>query len=250
MDAVATYAERMKHPKWLTNVKILRSRIAMRQGDSQKALEEAESAVENARACRSVLPLMDAYITRGEAHLSTVEKTNERKSKYAVARRDFDKALSLVLELGLADSSMGLPSNPKIAAVCDLRIAQCYAREGNEAKAREYYAEGEILRPNVEHEFVRELAIKVKSEIDSLSNNFTISAEAQNEWDYAENVARMRRWLLTQALRQKKNYTEAAKLIGVQRATLYQWQEDSRSQSKRARISRGGDVRPRKKKQD
>lgn len=247
--AVAAYAERTKHPKWLTNVKILRSRIAQRQGDSQLALAEAESAVENARACRSVLPLMDAYITRGESHLSTAEKTNQRQSKYAVARRDFDSALRLVLELGLADSATGLPSNPKIAAVCGLRIAQCYAREGNEAKAREHYAGWEILRPNVEHEFVRELADRVKAEIDNLSNNFTISAQDPSEWDYAENVTRMRRWLLTQALRQTKNYTEAAKLIGVQRATLYQWQEAPRRQPKRARIS-GGGASPRNGQQD
>jgi predicted unusual protein kinase regulating ubiquinone biosynthesis (AarF/ABC1/UbiB family) len=189
---------------------------------------------------------MDAYITRGEANLYTAEKTNQRESKYAVARRDFDEALRLVLEMGLANLTTGLPSNPKIAAVCGLRIAQCYAREGNETKALEHYVGWEILRSNVEHEFVRELADEVKSEIDSLSKNFTISAKDQRKWDYAENVAKMRRWLLTQALRQTKNYTEAAKLIGVQRATLYQWQEDSRTQPRRARINADGNSRSRK----
>lgn len=248
LNAVAAYAEETKHPKWLTNVKILRSRIARRQGDLQKALAEAESAVENARSCRSVLPLMDAYITRGECNLSIAEKTNQWRTKYAVARRDFDSALRVVLELGLADSVTGSPSNPKIAAVCGLRIAQCYAREGNEAKAKASYAGWEILSSNVEHEFVRELAVEVKAEIDDLSNNFTISANAPGEWDYADNVARMRRWLLTQALRQTKSYTEAAKLIGVQRATLYQWQEDSHGQPRRARIKSDG--RPRKRQKD
>jgi tetratricopeptide (TPR) repeat protein len=243
LDAVAAYAEQTKHPKWLTNVKILRSRISRRQDNLHKALAEAESAVENARACRSILPLMDAYITRGEAHLYIAKKTNQRESKYAVARSDFDNALRLVLEMGLADLTTGLPSNPKIAAVCGLRIAQCYALEGNETKAREHYVGWDILRSNVEHEFVRELATQVKSEIESLSKNFTISAKDEKEWDYAENVAKMRRWLLTQALRQTKNYTEAAKLIGVKRATLYQWQEASSAQPKRARINTGGNAR-------
>lgn len=250
LDAVATYADQTKHPKWQTNVRILRSRRARRQGDYKAALAEAEGAVEKARACRSVLPLMDAYITRGEAHLYTADKSDQRKSKYLAARRDFDNALRLVLELGLSDPAMGLPSNPKIAAVCSLRIAQCHAREGNEMKAREHYKGWEILRSNVEHEFVRELAAQVKDEIDSLSKNFTISASEQSQWNYAENVASLRRWLLTQALRATKNYTDAAKLLGVQRATLYQWQEDAHSQSKRARTSRGGDTHAKNVRQD
>ena len=239
LDAVAAYAEKTKHPKWQTNVRILRSRRARRYDDFQTALAEAEAAVEKARACRSALPLMDAYITRGEAHFYTADKSGQRKSKYSAARSDFNDALRLMLELGRSDATSDLPSNPKIAAVCNLRIAQCYAREGSELKAKEHYKRWEILRSNVEHEFVRELAAQVNEEIDSLSKNFTISASDQSQWDYAENVANLRRWLLTQALRATKNYTDAAKLLGVQRATLYQWQEDAHSHSKRARAGRG-----------
>ena len=155
-----------------------------------------------------------------------------------MARDDFSQALHYVLERESADRTTGLPSNPKIAAVCHIRIAQCYARELNEAKAREHYAEWEVLRAHVEHAWVREKAAEVKAEIDSLSMHFFISAHDPNAWNYTDNVVRLRRWLLTQALRQtRKNYLKAAALIGVQRATLYQWQDDSRKRSKRARIS-------------
>jgi transcriptional regulator with PAS, ATPase and Fis domain len=55
--------------------------------------------------------------------------------------------------------------------------------------------------------------------------DFTISASEHHKWSYADNVAKLRRWLLVHSLSQtNQNYSEAAKLIGVQRATLYQWQ--------------------------
>lgn len=156
------------------------------------------------------------------------------------AREDFEEAQRLMLELESAGARPTWPSNPKIVAVCKLRIAQCYARVGDEIKAKEHFADWKILRASVEHEWVRELAAKVEKEFDKLSMNFIISARDYKEWNYAENVVRLRIWLLTQALRHTKmNYSKAAEIIGVKRGTLYQWQEDSRSPSKRARIGRG-----------
>jgi tetratricopeptide (TPR) repeat protein len=238
LKVVADYADRIEHPKWQTNVRILQSRVLLNQDDFEGGLREAEEAVRQATLCKSVLPLVDAYITRGEAKLRLNERSTRWPGNYSEARADFEEAQRLMLGLKFAGPSSGGPSNPKIVAVCKLRIAQCYAREGNEIQAKEHFAEWKILRASVEHEWVRELAAQVEKEIGKLSTNFTISAKDHREWRYAENVARLRSWLLTQALRHTKmNYSKAAELIGVKRATLYQWQDDPRGQSKRARIS-------------
>jgi len=241
LDTVAEYAKKTKHPKWQTNVFIQQSRIFRGQGEYQKALKEAKLAVEKADSCKSMLPLIDAYITRGEANFYIIQNKGQYDSNYSVARADFEHALNLLLKLGQSERKTELPSNPKIASVCHLRIAQCYTRENDAAKAREHFAAWEVLRSTVEHEWVRELAEQVKNEIEGLSMNFTISAKDLNEWDYSENVAKLRRWLLSQALLQtKKNFSKAADLIGVKRATLYQWQEEPQSKSKRARVSGNG----------
>lgn len=236
LEQVATYADKVGHQKWQINVRILRSRSLRRQKQYERALEEAESAVEKAKDFNSTLPLTDAYITRGEAKFALVQDRNEFPQSYAEARKDFELALEKTGAPRVGEKDAGLPTNPKIVAVCELRIAQCFVRDGDEAKARSHFASWDILRGSVEHEWVRELAEKVKREIEGSLMNFTISARDPRAWDYARNVAQLRNWLLNQSLRHtKRNYSAAAELIGVKRGTLYQWQDDSRSQSQRAR---------------
>jgi DNA-binding protein Fis len=229
LKKVADYAEEVGHPKWLTNVRILRSRILRNQGDCDGALKEANFAVNQAEHCKSVLPLTNAYIARGEAQFSICEKTGVGES-YEPSRTDFERALELISHSA---------SNPKIVAVCELRIAQCFVRDGDEANARLHFNHWEMLRSSVEHELVREIGEEVKREIEGLLMNFTISAKEPKEWNYTTNVTRLRSWLLNQALRHtKRNYSAAAELIGVKRGTLYQWQDDTSSQSQRARTNK------------
>jgi tetratricopeptide (TPR) repeat protein len=236
LDIVDGYAEEIGHPKWQTNVRIVRSRLLRKQGDNKGALTEAERAIGKAEDCNSALPLTDAYITRGEARFHIAIAREDPNISFESARRDFEKALELIGKSAAAETKGSLPSNPKIVAVCELRIAQCFGREGDESKGRFHLSKWDILGPSVEHEWVRELAERVRREIDGLQLNFTISANDSVEWNYARNVARLRSWLMTQALRHtKKNYSAAAELIGVKRGTLYQWQDDSSPQSQRAR---------------
>jgi tetratricopeptide (TPR) repeat protein/DNA-binding protein Fis len=231
LKKVADYAEELRHPKWLINVHIQRSRVARNQKDYNAALSHAQRALNEAMTCKSVLPITTAYITLGEAKFESL-KAQGGNPNYETARADFENALELITRSQDNEEKSYYPSNPKIVAVCELRIAQCFARDTDEIKARLHFTRWEILRPIVEHEFVREMGEQVKREIEELSMNFTISARNSNEWDYVANVTRLRNWLLNQALRQtKRNYSKAAELLGVKRGTLYQWQDDSRSKS-------------------
>lgn len=236
LQEVEVYAEQVGHAKWQTNVMILRSRLRRNQGDLDGALAQADAAVDKAEECHSILPLTDAYITRGEAKFGVIEASADTLLSYDAARKDFETALEGLEKSTIRERNEALPLNPKIVAVCELRISQCFARDGDEAAARSHFGIWERLRPSVEHEWVRELGEYVSREIESTGRNFTISAKSPKEWNYARNIAQLRSWLLTHSLRYtKRNYSAAADLIGVKRGTLYQWQDDSRAQTQRAR---------------
>ncbi|MFZ0752113.1 MAG: hypothetical protein WAM70_22320, partial [Pyrinomonadaceae bacterium] len=161
------------------------------------------------------------------------------ETHYLTARRNFESAMQCMLERKLEAENTDYFSNPKIAAVCSLRIAQCYARAGNQTNAKKHFATWLRLEPHVEHEWVRQLSERVRAEIDKPSMDFTISAYDHHKWSYSDNVAKLRRWLLAQSLRlTNQNYSEAARLIGVQRSTLYQWQtQEEASKRHRARTT-------------
>lgn len=225
LQLVSNYAEQEADQKWRTNVYILESRLLRREEKYLEALGQADKAVEIASSedCKTTLPIVDALITRGEARLVMANAGGSLIS-YTMALEDFRKALALVSEDQSSGSATNRISNPKIAAVCELRISQIYARQGNQKVADGHFSEWLRLESQVEHEWVRELATDVKDDIDKLSLNFTISAVDETAWGYNENLARLRHWLLKRALRHTNhNYAKAAELIGVQRATLYQW---------------------------
>jgi tetratricopeptide (TPR) repeat protein len=235
LDFVAQHTKQTGHPKWQTNVRVLQSRQYQKKGLYDDALREAELALDIANRYEATLPIVDAHLAIGEVKLAVAKEGIEKSDNVVTAISNFKRARKVVSESNLRNQQSSLPSNPKIVAVCELRIAQCLALIGEESEANTHLSHWRILEPNVEHEWVRELARTVTEEVKQLSLNFTISADKKDEWDYSESVANLRRWLLQQALRRTgKNYSKAAELIGVKRATLYQWQEDN-NKSKRAR---------------
>jgi tetratricopeptide (TPR) repeat protein len=234
LDFVAAYTDETGHPKWQTNIRVLQSRQFQKQGEYDNALNEAEVALTIANDYEALLPIVDAHLVRGEAKLTLAEEGIQKDKNLVDAISDFERAGNLISESNQRRQESSLPSNPKIVAVCELRIAQCLALMGDETAARTHLAHWQILGPNVEHEWVRELARNVTEKVKQLSLNFGLSSDDPKEWNYSASVSALREWLLRQALRKTgKNYSEAAKLIGVKRATLYQWQEDRKT--KRAR---------------
>jgi len=243
LQQVEQFAIQKADQKWLTNVHILQSRMLRKEGKFKEALMEAELAVEtaNSHGRKTVVALVDALITRGEAQLNLTPGPVPDVSKCALAKSDFKHALQLISgEESVSKDREGF-ANPKIVAACKLRLAQTYAREGDESSAQTLYNEWLRLDSQVEHEWLRELAVLVRDEISRLSRNFSISALNSKEWDYSENLKRMRHWLAWRALSySKQNYSEAARLMGITRATLYQWiAETSKDIKRRGRQPQG-----------
>ncbi len=237
LNLMVVYEAQKVNPKWRTNMHVLRSRIRRNLSNFHDALIEVKAAMEQAMQCEEILPLIDALMTRGEVYLELAQSTNERDATFAAARDDFEHGLQLLREQQRDKKDLGHSSNPKIAAVCVLRIAQCCLRQGHEAEARKHFAKWTLLQPNVEHGWVRELATDVKLELDRRSEDFSISSQDPTKWKYADRVAELRNWLLSRALQHSQNnWSDAAKLIGVERATLYQWRHSLKESVRRARI--------------
>jgi len=235
LDEVAKHTRETGHPKWRTNVRILQSRQLQGRGNYQDALNEAQVALGIATDYDATLPIVDSHLAIGEVRLALAKEGIAKSDNIQDAIAHFKTAFDVSSESKLQSRGSSLPSNPKIVAVCELRLAQCQALLGEEIAARAHLNSWQLLEAHVEHEWVRELAKTVTEEVKQLSLNFTISADNRDEWDYTKSVASLRQWLLQRALQTGKTYDEAAKLIGVKRATLYQWKADS-PKTKRARI--------------
>jgi tetratricopeptide (TPR) repeat protein len=236
LNNMEDYEKQKANFKWQTNIHVLRSRIQRGKGNFDEALSEAQGACTKAEECEEILPKIDARITRGEAYFALAKSIGKEKAGYATARADFEQALQLLLNQESENASASYPSNPKIVAVCELHIARCLFWEGSESEARKHLDRWRLLEPIVEHGWVRSLATEVKSEIVTKSEDFHISAKDPGQWDYSKRVSELRNWLLKCSLRQtQNNWSEAAKLIGVERATLYQWQL-LKGPTKRARV--------------
>lgn len=224
LDTAEEYAqEQQSEFKWLINIHIRRSRIRRRLRDFQQALTEAKTAIEMAERGETILPRADAYIAHGEARFySTEEGERSSTTGYIKAREDFEAALKLVTEENYFETQTTL--NPKIASVCELRIAQCYAREGNQIEAQGHFEKWKKWEPTVEHQWVRELAKVVERDIEELKDFFSISARDQSQWNYDQQLIRLRKWLYTHAMtRANNNQTKAAKLVGVSPAGFSNW---------------------------
>jgi len=213
----------------LINIHIRRSRIRRRQHDYDGAFDEAELAITMAESREMIVAGADAYISRGEAHFSFAEEHARPSTPfYIAARKDFETARSLVVKKNSKNGNERI-LNPKVASVCELRIAQCYAREGNQIKANGWFEKWKTQHATVQHQWVRDLATEVEQDIRKLDDFFSISSRNTAEWNYHRQVDRLREWLYAQAMRQANNDEQkAAKLLGVTRSAIFNWRQGSK----------------------
>jgi tetratricopeptide (TPR) repeat protein len=226
LNVAEDYAQRHQEYKWLANVHIRRSRIRRGQGDYEQALTEAEKAIEKIENSEEVVAKADAYIARGEAQFCLAGAGGLAPPSYEVARADFSRARRLLKKDKHAQGRNGKTLNPKIASVCVLRIAQCYAREGDQVNAKRFFQRWTKYKATVEHEWVRALAKEVAADISNLDDFFSISSRNPAEWNYYEQINRLRAWIYTQAMKHtNNNATEGAELTGLKRPVFVKLRE-------------------------
>jgi tetratricopeptide (TPR) repeat protein len=238
--ALAGFTENMAlqegNLKGQVNACVLRSRILRNQGKYRIALAEAERGLKMIRDAEDPLPEVDALIARGESRLYLAARTNEKEATYDEARGDFTTANEMLF-IEDYDTGERQLRNPKIAAVCELRIAQCYARAGNRGEAEDHFAVFKGLRTRVEHGWVRELGREVRSEIDKLTGNFVITTIDPARFDREAMFTKLDNWMTEQALSHTRgNVTEAAALMHLSKATVHRARK--RPTRKRVRIGK------------
>jgi tetratricopeptide (TPR) repeat protein len=213
--------------KGKVNACVLRSRILREQGKYKEALSEAQRGLDLMPEDEESLAKVDALIARGECRLYLAHETHQKDVSYIEARGDFETANEMLF-IEDYDSGERQLRNPKIAAVCELRIAQSCAREGNQKEAEDHYSVYRGLRIRVEHEWVRELGRKVRSEIDKLTGNFIIPSNDPTVLKGFARIGELQRWIARQALNHTKgNVQEAADLVGISRGAFRTWQQDT-----------------------
>jgi len=201
---------------------VLKSRILRQQGKYSEALEEARRAMELTKGRDEPLPKVDASIAAGECLLGLADSTKQRDATYDQARSLFRTANEMLLvKDGGGKRKL---RNPKITAVCELRLAQCHARVKDRRRAEQHYSKYKQLRKKVEHEWVRELGQEVREEIDQLTPDYFISAKDAARFDWKARIGELQRWIVEQALERTNDQVgDAAALLGVKRATVYRW---------------------------
>jgi tetratricopeptide (TPR) repeat protein len=201
---------------------VLKSRILRQQRKYKEALKEAETALELTKGSQELLPKVDALIASGECLLGVAHSTKQREARYDQARSVFEAANKVLIVKD--ENGKRKVRNPKITAVCELRLAQCYARVKDRRRAEEHFSKYRRLQKKVEHEWVRELGDEVREEIDNSTPDFFISAEDAARFDSGAMMGDLQRWMVEQALEEtKKNVKEAAALLGIERPTVYRW---------------------------
>jgi tetratricopeptide (TPR) repeat protein len=238
LQLVDDFHARRDDYRWQSNVSRQRSRIQRKRRNYQQALQDAEEAVAQALQSRQPLPMIDALITRGEARLYLANNAAQAEALYKSARLDFEQALQMLASQRPSDAAQEETLNPKIAAVCELRLALWCARTGNVVEALSHVERSKELLLDVEHQWVRDLAQKVRAEIEESKGFFIISPNEPESWNYSKQLTRLQTWLAHQAYKKAGTWEKAGELIDVGTSTAHAWSLDVSPTSKRARTTR------------
>ncbi|HYX71379.1 MAG TPA: hypothetical protein VE732_01300 [Nitrososphaera sp.] len=211
--------------RWSCNSLILRSRIERRRGSlnekarPRKCLEAeklASMALSIADEHNQIFCKINALITRSVTRIDM--------GRFKEARQDLENALALNEESSTSKGAKA--ANPKIEALCYLSLARSYAREREGLKAQEYLLKWNKLEKEVEHEYVRELANTVSKEIADLKTDFVIKAESSLDLNYKCHAKGLRAFLMAQAKVKAHEKQEVARLLGISRQTLFEWERE------------------------
>lgn len=235
LQQIEKFSGTRKSVKWKTNVHIMRSRNWRAQGEARedekllrRSLDEAEKALTQAEKSSEPLPSADALITVGEARLSLAAVSAQADATNDLALQDFKRALEKLQPQGEAYGGAELSKNPKIAAVCLLRLAQCHVREKRWQEAQDYLERWKRLQHLVEHEWVHELADRVNRDLSATRGDFIVPADDPGALNATAAENALKEWLARRALEFKDNdYDEAAKLLGRDRKTVKNWLKPS-----------------------
>jgi tetratricopeptide (TPR) repeat protein len=252
---------------WVINSLVLQSEIkrAARVYNDAKdlatqALNELKEAERNKDTNSLRVCEINALIARAEANLSDAKAEREKEHKIRLAadpdtlhamrvrtqkkldaaHEDLTKALSLNERKEIMRRAHS--QNSRIEALCRLYLARCYAYGGDKRRAQESYQKWLDIDEGVEHAKIKSLAKKVKDDIDKVVTEFVVLGDGDLRYD--ELVKGLQTFLLNVARdKYPKDKDRQAKLLGVARMTIYNWENEERKRENTGQEIRAGEKR-------
>jgi tetratricopeptide (TPR) repeat protein len=194
---------------------ILECRILREAGD-KNMLPVLEHAIDTQRIAGDMdFAQIDSRINLGEAYFFN--------RQFETAREQFQKA---------RDNERA-QTNPKILAVCDLKIATCLLALGRSDRATDLFRQWLLSgRRGSENSYIRRLGADLEGALQNALPEFFISSSEKPNKDV--HIASVRRWMAISALRRASgDPVEAAKALGITTKTLSAWQTEHSSTTKR-----------------
>jgi tetratricopeptide (TPR) repeat protein len=203
IDYVLAVARRIGNDRWTCKGVIVKSRISRLRQEPRRAELLAREALEiSEKAQLSAEQMALAYIARAAARIDL--------ERFEDARQDLRAALRAAM------------NHPQTRAVVHLHFATGFVRERNLRLALKHFAEYKKLEPGLESAVVRDLAKRVRREIESRKEDFLISRE-EHVLSYDDHEKKLRQFLIRQARQRCDTHNQMAKALGISRQTLYNW---------------------------
>jgi tetratricopeptide (TPR) repeat protein len=241
-EEVMRIAGELNDFKWQANSFVLRSRINSKRKDNKAAEEDASQAYDLADEHGQVLCKIDALIWRSWARIQL--------GKHTDARADVNEALELNQQQPVARRTAET-ANPRIEALCHLNLGYSYALEHEGRKARVHFKQWEEMSREVEDGRVHDLATEVARAIGKLSSDFIVekialddpklprrkidtdNPDLQRRLNYKTHLRHLQKFLVGEARELSEEKQDIAKLLGISRQTLFQWENEWKSESKK-----------------
>jgi hypothetical protein len=132
------------------------------------------------------------------------------------------------IEMAIADfkTALVLAANEKAIGNCHLHLSRAYLHLKDLGKAREEYDQWGEVREKVQQAFVHDYGKKVERDLTAAEQQVMVISEART-LSYPDIVLDLKRFLLGKVDNRTDLDVDAkAKLLGVKRATYYQWKSE------------------------
>jgi hypothetical protein len=228
---VFSVSEGFKDGRWISHALVIESRIERKLGNFPEAIDLATKA--RGFAGKQTVCEIDARIARAESNISWVRSeieadplnhiSEEQGFKLRAGRTDLEEALRLNKPSTRARSPES--HNEKIESVCRLLLARICVVEKNQVEAKAFFQQWKELR-GVEHQNIKDLARRVKVEIDGLSKIFQIDPES-DDLSYEAQDWRVREFLIGIAESKfPRSQPKQAEFLRIARETLARWKAE------------------------
>jgi DNA-binding XRE family transcriptional regulator len=171
--------------------------------------------------------------------------------RHTDARADVNQALELNQQQPVARRTAET-ANPRIEALCHLNLAYSYALEHEGREARAHFKQWEEMSREVEDGRVHDVATDVARAIGKLSSDFIVekialddpklprrkidtdNSDLQRRLNYKTHLRHLQKFLVREARELSEEKQDIAKLLGISRQTLFQWENEWKSENKKS----------------